>query len=408
MIWPADTIWWHVYPLGFGGAPIREASPPGHRLRRLIGWLDDAADLGCSGLLLGPIFAAQSHGYDGTDQFRIDARLGDDRDFDDLVTAGRDRGLRIVLDGVFSHVGRTHPLVEQALREGPDSDAARLFDIDWAHPDRPRPRVFEGHDALVRLDHAGDAAADYVTDVMTHWLDRGIDGWRLDAAYSVPAAFWARVLPGVRARFPEAWILGEVIHGDYSGIVAGSGMDSVTQYELWKAIWSSLKDRNFFELDWTLQRHNDFLGHFRPNTFIGNHDVTRIADQVGPALVPVALAVLLTVGGIPSIYYGDERGFTGIKQDRLGGDDAVRPEYPDSPADLPRNDLWRMHAGLIDLRRRRPWLTGAHTEQMELTNTHYRYRTSGDGEHLDVELDLDRPSVVIRDAGGGTIWEHAG
>lgn len=404
MTWAADSIWWHVYPLGFGGAPIRDSPSPGPRLRRLIGWLDDPVDLGCTGLLLGPVFAAQTHGYDSVDQFRIDPRLGGDAEFDDLISAARSRGLRIVLDGVFSHVGRGHPLVDRALREGPGSEADRLLDIDRDHPDGPRPRVFEGHEALVRLDHTGDAAADYVVDVMTHWLGRGVDGWRLDAAYSVPTEFWARVLPRVRERFPQTWILGEVLHGDYSAIVRSSGMDSVTQYELWKAIWSSIKDRNFFELDWSLQRHNEFLRHFRPNTFVGNHDVTRIASQVGPDQVPIALAVLLTVGGIPSIYYGDERGLTGVKEQRLGGDDAVRPPYPDSPADLPRSDIWQAHADLIALRRAHPWLGGAATEQIELTNTRYRYRVSDDERHLEVELDLAGPRAVVRGPHGGELW----
>jgi glycosidase len=408
MTWPDDTIWWHVYPLGFGDAPIRQTPTPGHRLRRLIGWLDDAVELGCTGLLLGPVSASQTHGYDGTDQFSIDARLGDDADFDDLVTACRDRDLRILLDGVFSHVGRGHPLVEAALHDGPDSDAARLFDIDWAHPDGPRPRVFEGHDSLVRFDHAGDATADYVAAVMVHWLDRGIDGWRLDAAYSVPEAFWARVLPVVRDKHPQAWFLGEVLHGDYPGIVARAGLDSVTQYELWKAIWSSIKDRNFFELDWSLQRHNDFLRHFRPATFVGNHDVTRIASQVGPELAPIAVTILLTVGGIPSIYYGDERGFTGVKEERFGGDDDVRPAFPDDPADLPRTERWQIHADLIALRRANAWLGGATSRPLELTNTRYVYRVSDGERHLDVDLDLDAGRAVVRGADGRELWHYAG
>ena len=406
MTWPDDTIWWHVYPLGFGGAPIRESPTPGHRLRRLIGWLGDAVDLGCSGLLLGPVFAAQTHGYDSIDQFRIDPRLGDDTDFDDLVAAARSSGLRILLDGVFSHVGRGHPLVDRALREGPGSDAGALLDIDWSASGGPRPRVFEGHDSLVRLNHAGDAAADYVTDVMERWLGRGIDGWRLDAAYSVPTDFWARVLPRVREQHPDAWILGEVLHGDYAGFVAASGMDSVTQYELWKAVWSSIRDRNFFELDWALQRHNDFLRRFRPQTFIGNHDVTRIASQVVPELVPIATAILLTVGGIPSIYYGDERGFTGVKEQRLGGDDPVRPAYPDSPADLPRTEIWQVHADLIALRRAHPWLGAASTRPLELTNTTYVYRASHGERHLDVELDLDGRSARVRAMDGREIWAN--
>jgi glycosidase len=400
-----QDIWWQVYPLGFGGAPIRDAHTPGTRLRRLLGWLDDVADLGCTGLLLGPVFAAQTHGYDTVDPFRIDPRLGTDDDFDDLVAGCRSRDLRILLDGVFSHVGRGHPLVERALAD-PDDESARLFDIDRSDPAHPRPRVFEGHDCLVRFDHASDAVAGYVVDVITHWLDRGADGWRLDAAYSVPSEFWARVLPAVRSRHPGVWFLGEVIHGDYPDFVARSTVDSVTQYELWKAIWSSLKDRNFFELDWALQRHTAFLRSFRPNTFIGNHDVARIASTVGRDLVPLALAILLTVGGVPSVYYGDERGFTGVKEQRLGGDDAVRPAYPDSPADLPRDEAWRMHADLIALRRARPWLGGAVTEKVELTNTRDGYGVWGGGRQLDVECDTTRPSATVRDEDGRTLWEY--
>jgi glycosidase len=118
----------------------------------------------------------------------------------------------------------------------------------------------------------------------------------------------------------------------------------------------------------------------------------------------VALTILLTVGGIPSIYYGDERGFTGVKQDRLGGDDAVRPEFPDDPAHLPRAEPWSRHADLIAFRRAHPWLAGATTERLALTNTHNRYRVSGGDRQLDVELDLDGPAVSIHAGDGRTLW----
>src|SRR5690606_5779616 len=153
---------------------------------------------------------------------------------------------------------------------------------------------------------------------MLHWLRRGISGWRLDAAYAVVPSFWAKVLPRVRSEFPDAWFVGEVIHGDVVAIVEQSGLDSLTQYELWKATWSSLKDGNFFELDWCLQRHNELLKTFVPQTFVGNHDVTRIATTLEAPRAALAHVVLFTVAGIPSVYYGDEQAFHGTKSERVG------------------------------------------------------------------------------------------
>lgn len=412
MGWVKHTVWWQVYPLGFCGAPIREADmTPAPRLRRLQGWLDYAVDTGVTGLLLGPIFASQSHGYDSVDQFRLDPRLGGDEDFDALISACKKRGLRVLLDGVFSHVGAQHPDVIRALTEGPHSSISELFDIDWSAPGGPSPRVFEGHTQLVRLNHASEQTRQYTVSVMEHWLARGIDGWRLDAAYSVGTNFWAGVLPQVRHNFPDAWFLGEVIHGDYPHFVTDSGVDSVTQYELWKAIWSSVNDRNLFELDWTLTRHNGFLAHFTPNTFIGNHDVTRIASILGADGAVAALAILLTVGGIPSIYYGDEQGFIGIKEHRMGGDDDVRPSFPFAPGELAGWgwDIYRAHQELIGLRRSNPWLTTATTAALHLENQRYSYRTRATDHdtYLDVHIDLTAtPSVTINDPNGHVVWHQ--
>ncbi|KSW29939.1 alpha-amylase family protein [Cellulomonas sp. B6] len=411
MGWVEHVIWWHVYPLGAVGAPVREpddAHEP-HRLDRLLPWLDHVVELGTNGLLLGPVFASSTHGYDTTDHYRVDPRLGTDEDLDRLVEQAHARGLRVVLDGVFNHVGAEHPVVAQVLAEGRNGPRAGFVRVDWDHPEGPRTADFEGHRTLVALNHDDPAVAAYVTDVMTHWLDRGIDGWRLDAAYAVPPAFWARVLSAVRKRHPDAWVVGEVIHGDYAGVVAASGMDSVTQYELWKAVWSSLLDRNFWELDHALGRHAEFLEAFVPQTFIGNHDVTRIATQVGPEAAVLALVVLMTVGGVPSLYYGDELGWTGLKEEREGGDDAIRPALPSAPADVDAHahDVLAVHRELVALRRRHAWLHTARTSADELSNTRYRYTaTSTDGAHrLHVELDVtDAPHATVRDADGAVLF----
>jgi len=381
--WAEHAIWWQVYPLGFTNAEkaaLAAEEPVRHRLRQLGGWLDYAAGLGCSGLLLGPIFAAGTHGYDTVDHFQIDPRLGDQEDFDHLVAEAARRGLRIVLDGVFNHVGRSFPAFRAALAGGPGSPAARWFRRD---PASGEYATFEGHHQLVTLDHEEPEVLDYVAQVMTYWLDRGAAGWRLDAAYAVPASFWSKILPRVRESHPGAWFLGELIHGDYAAYASDSGLDSVTQYELWKAIWSSLNDRNFFELAWALDRHNQVLDGpaMLPQTFVGNHDVTRLASRLTDERhFGHALAVLLTVGGIPSIYYGDEQAFRGVNEQRPGGDDEIRPAFPASPAGLPPGGwpAYRLHQRLIGLRRRHPWLVRARTTVQHLTNEAIAFRAAAD------------------------------
>ncbi|UQX09847.1 alpha-amylase family glycosyl hydrolase [Candidatus Mycobacterium methanotrophicum] len=392
--WVGHVIWWHVYPLGFVGAfPATEPPDPGeHRLRRIVDWFDHAIQLGASGIALGPIFASRTHGYDTTDHYRIDPRLGDDEDFDYLIAEAHRRGLRVLLDGVFNHVG---------------ADFARYRD-GWF-----RDYPFEGHADLITLNHDNHEVADYTTDVMAHWLRRGADGWRLDAAYAVPQQFWASVLPRVRQLQPDAWFVAELIHGDYAAVVRHTGFDSVTQYELWKAIWSSLNDGNFYELDWAMERHNGFVQSFAPLTFIGNHDVTRIASQLQRSEhLAHALVLLMTVGGIPSIYAGDELGYRGIKEERFGGDDAVRPEFgsPRAALDARRAEVWRLHQYLVGLRRRHSWLHAASTSTLQLDNRYYVYESRHGDDALIVALNINDAAtqVVLAELGVGQAHVIAG
>ena len=378
------AIWWHVYPLGAVGAAIRtEHGDPAPRLRRLEAWLDYAVELGCNGLLLNPVFASVSHGYDTLDYYRVDPRLGDDADLDRLIAQCRDRGMLIVLDGVFNHVAREHPWV-----------LARPDLI--AHDDDGVPRAWEGHDSLVELDHANPAVADLVVDVMGHWLRRGIAGWRLDVAYAVPAAFWRDVTARVRAEFPDAVFLGEVIHGDYPAFVADAGLTTVTQYELWKAIWSSLKDTNLWELAHAIERHAAFCRSFLPQTFVGNHDVTRIASLVGSARAALAAGILMLLPGSPSVYYGDEQGYAGIKRDELGGDDDVRPLLPPSPADLSPlgAPIHQAYRDAIGFRRRHPWLASGAVEVTARANERLAWRVTAGEQICDVVLDLTAGTLV--------------
>lgn len=392
--WVEHAIWWRLYPLGFTGAFPDDGQHDEHRLLRIVPWLDHVVELGCSGIALGPIFASTSHGYDTLDHFRIDPRLGDEADFATLVDEAHGRGLRVQLDGVFNHVGRDHPLAAEALRDGPETVAGQ-----WFRTDTHGFVAFEGHDILLTLNHDSEQVRELVTGAMRHWLDRGADAWRLDAAYAVPASFWSAVLPEVRRTHPDVWFEAEVIHGDYAGFIAESTADSVTQYELWKSIWSSINDGNLHELAWNLQRHNGFLDTFVPATFIGNHDTTRIASQIADERhLDHAVVLLALLGGTPTIYAGDEFGMTGVKEDRVGGDDAIRPAFPSTPELLdPRNDrLFHLYQRLIGLRRRHPWLHRAHTEQLELSNEHARFALTADGERLVLAINLSDSAIRLQ------------
>jgi glycosidase len=401
------AIWWQIYPLGFVGAYPADPAPTAeeHRLRRIVEWLDHAVELGASGVALGPLFASRTLGYDTTDHYQIDPRLGDDADFDDLIEQAHRRGLRVLLDGVFNHVGVDFQRYQDALIGGDDS---------WFRKRGNGFDTFEGHEGLISLNHDNPDVVAYTADVMSHWLGRGADGWRLDAAYAVPERFWAQVLPLVRKEFGDAWFVGEVIHGDYSAIVAESTFDSVTQYELWKAIWSSLNDVNFHELDHALSRHDEFLDTFVPMTFVGNHDVTRIASKIEDSRhLEHALVVLFTVGGIPSVYAGDEWARRGVKEERFGGDDAVRPEFGSRPTEsADGTDVLRLHQHLIGLRRRHPWLTAARTTALNLRNGQYVYRTGAGSDALVVALNLDdealRVSLAELGIGGGRVIAGSG
>lgn len=368
--WTDTVIWWHCYPLGFVGGEARSGDlPPGvvrHRLGRLHDWLGYVVELGCNGLLLAPVFHSTSHGYDTLDYYDIDPRLGDLADFDALVADATGRGLRILLDGVFNHVSREHPLVTRALAAGPDSAAGRW--LKWVEG---YPYCFEGNLDLVELDLTHPPVIDEVVAVMSHWIARGVDGWRLDAAFAPGAAAWRPIVERVKAAHPDAWILAEVLTDDFVEFVAASGVDSVTQYELWKAIWSSMNDVNLHELAWALTRHTEFQKHFRPQTFVGNHDVTRIATKLhDPRHVMLAAALVSMLPGVPSIYAGDEQGFTAEKLDQPHGDNPVRPPFPPTPQGLlpygaPIHAAYRR---LIGIRRRHPWLVDATASVREVTN----------------------------------------
>ena len=337
-------------------------------LSRLTSWLDHVASIGCGAVLLTPIHSSSTHGYDTVDAFTLDERLGSDADLDRFVGACHDRDLRVLFDGVFNHVGRA------------------FSRRDWLSG-----RVWEGHDELPTLDHDNPEVLDWADRVARHWLDRCGDGWRFDVAYSIPRPFLSELTKRIKSAYPSAFLFGEMIAGDFAGLVRETSLDSVTAYELFKAIWSSLNDANMWELAWALQRHAALAAEFPPVTFLGNHDVTRIATALrDPRHLELALAVLFTVPGIPCIYYGDELGWTGAKQTGAGGDDAIRPALPATYDAVPQVPQTEQHRRWVNFRREHPELTTAKLHVIEKTNPTITYQV---GE-LTVRLDTETATVT--------------
>ena len=395
-----SDIWYHLFPLGFLAAeernptPGSDGGPDSHRLEGLVDWLDYWTELGVTGVLLGPVFESETHGYDIVDPYRIDRRLGDEGDLAHFVDQCHQRGIKVALDMVFNHVGRAHPYFADIIAHGRQSAHSGWFHINFDQDgyDGFRYETFEGHGGLVKLNHANPEVLDWAVDVSRYWLERGVDAFRLDVAYGIPGDFLRAYGERVRQIKPDVLLVGEIIHGDYRSMVAASGLNSLTQYELWKGLWSALNDRNFFELAHALKRHMEFCQDFQPWTFVGNHDTTRIASKLNDRrYLPHALAVLFTVAGLPAVYAGDEQGLEGIKYDREGGDAEIREPLPHGPHDLPAHELpmWQLHRELIAMRRARPWLATAELTVTQLSNQAMTMEIRGSGHTMAVVLNTD-------------------
>lgn len=342
--WSKGAFFYHIYPLGYCGAPAwnDRASPPHPRLDEITSRLDSIAALGCNAVYLGPIFESASHGYDTLDWRHVDRRLGTDGDLGRLAGELHARGMRLVLDGVFGHASSSHPWFEDLRARGASSPFAGHFrGVDLTRPG-PGGNAFnyecwEGHATLPRLDLGDPAVREELIGAVLSWIGRwDIDGLRLDAADTVDLGFQRELAARCRERKPDFWLMGEVIHGDYrtwTGLAGGAPLDSVTNYECWKGLWSSLADANYHEIDYALRRQSSPEGvdggggiyrHLDLYTFADNHDVDRVASKLpDPALLYPLYGLLLTMPGLPSVYYGSEFGLSAARSP--WSDEALRP-----------------------------------------------------------------------------------
>ena len=405
MNWIQNTVY-HLFPLGSTGAPERNdfTSAPSHRLATLQGWLPYLSELGVTALLLGPVLESGTHGYDTADLFTVDRRLGNSGDLKALIAACHENGLKVMLDAVFHHVGRDFWAFRDVQERGAASPYRDWFFLDFsATSPAGDPFSYEGwngHFNLVKLNTAHPAVREHLFGAARLWLsDFGVDGLRLDAADALDRGF-QRDLAGVcREVNPACWLFGEVIHGDYREWAGPDKLDATTNYALYKGLYSSHNDRNYFELAHTLNRQFGDGGIYRDlrlYTFADNHDVPRIASILrDPAHLYPLHILLLTLPGLPSLYYGSEWGVTGEKAP--ASDAPLRPPLtPETLAAAGQHpDLYPVIRALIKLRRELPALGCGDYQEQLVTSEQFAFTRTWQGETVLVGVNAGREPVNL-------------
>lgn len=393
--WDSTAIFYHIYPLGFCDAPqfnYGDAQPVS-RLQRIIPWLDWYKELGINAIYLGPVFESIEHGYDTSDYYWVDRRLGTNEDLRHLSELIHERGMRLVLDGVFNHTGRHfwafHSLVDKgSASEYKDWYAGVEFGKSSPYGDPFYYAAWENHFNLPKLNLKNQAVRNHLLEAVAFWMDEfQIDGLRLDAADCVDIKFWQELRLATKGKDPNFWLMGEIIHGDYRKWVGSDLFDSVTNYEMYKSMWSSLNDLNMFEVAYSLRRQYGAEGIYQGMNlynFVDNHDVSRAASILrNERHLPLLYLMLLTIPGIPSIYYGSEFCWKGQKSD---GDRSLRPTAPHNLPDfsyyLANDTIARLIQQLSLLRKKHKALSSGRYNEYVVANGQLAYGRQSDDEHI--------------------------
>ena len=417
--WIDNAFFYHIYPLGMLGAPQRNDfhTATQQRLEALYPWLDHIQRLGANALYLGPLFESSTHGYDTADYYHVDRRLGDRSTLANLAREIHRRGMRLVLDGVFNHVGRDFWAFRDLLANHERSPYCSWFhNLDFSrrspYGDPFSYEGWSGHFDLVKLNHANPEVQRHLFDAVAMWIETfEIDGLRLDAADQLPTHFLEELAAFTRARRGDFWLMGEIVFGDYRQLAGPGILDSATNYEMYKSLYSSHNDRNYFEVAYALNRQfgpDGIYKDLRLYTFADNHDVNRVASSLKSAAHLYPLHILLfTTPGVPSIYYGSEWGLPGERTRH--SDNALRPALRlEDTAALPQPNLTADIARLAALRRQSPALSSGGYQQLHVASEQFAFLRSHPQEQVviavnaaetpcEIELNLPVRSGVLED-----------
>ena len=407
MAWYDEAVFYHIYPLGLAGAPKQnDYGEPVHRLNTLLPWVDHIKEIGGSALYIGPLFESVGHGYETTDYKKLDSRLGTNEDLTAFVAYCHEQGIKVIFDGVFNHTGRDFFAFKdiQANRENSQYKDWYCNVNFWGNNEYNDGFSYDnwgGYNILVKLNQKNPAVVDYICDVIRFWVSEfDVDGIRLDAADVLDFDFMKALRRTANEVKPDFWLMGEVIHGDYSRWVNGETLHSVTNYTLHKALYSGHNDHNYFEIAHTVRRLQN-MGTLKLYNFVDNHDVERIYTKLTNKAHFAPVHVLLyTLPGVPSIYYGSEFGIEGRKE--YGSDDSLRPalnieDYKDS---VKTNPCTALIAALGKVRQAVPALSYGSYDELMLTNRQFAYARDLDGTRVIVSVNNDDAPAGMHLAAG--------
>ena len=437
--WVHDAIFYQIFPDRFAKSDTVEkpahlepwGSDPtdhGYKGGDLIGvieHLDYLTDLGVTALYFNPIFqSAANHRYHTHDYYQVDPLLGGNDAFDRMLAACHDRGIKVVLDGVFNHASRGFFPFNDVLENGAASPWLDWFDFH-EHPanayDHNRPpgyRAWVGLHALPALNTDNPQVREYIMRVGEYWIRKGIDGWRLDVPFEIKTpGFWAEFRRRVKAINPDAYIVGE-IWGDARDWLRGDQFDATMNYLFAgptlafagrdRIVVSAVEGRDYRPHPaLNGQEYGDRIEHLLHQypwpiqeaqlNLLDSHDTSRALSVLGDDVRSYELASLLlfTYPGAPSIYSGSEIGVTGA----MPGDRWARKTFPWDHPDRWDRDLLDLTKSLIALRKaHRPLRTGSYVGA-GASEASYAFWRERDGERLLVAVNTaDHPDVLSLDA----------
>lgn len=414
MSWYNEAVFYHIYPLGLTGAPKQnEYGEPVHRLNTLLPWIDHIKEIGCTALYIGPLFESVGHGYETTDYRKLDSRLGDNEDLKNFVATCHEKGIKVIFDGVFNHTGRDFFAFKDIQEKRQNSPYVNWycnvnFSGNTEYNDGFSYENWGGYNLLVKLNQRNPDVQNYICDVIRFWVSEfDVDGIRLDAADVLDFDFMKQLRRTAEEVKPDFWLMGEVIHGDYSRWVNGSTLHSVTNYALHKALYSGHNDHNYFEIAHTV-KYLQNMGDLDLYNFVDNHDVERIYTKLSNKAHFAPVHVLLyTLPGVPSIYYGSEFGIEGRKE--RTSDDSLRPalnlaDYADA---VEKNPCTALIAALGKVRQNTPALNYGSYAELMLTNRQYAFARDLDGVRVIITVNND-DNAASMDLAAGNAAEYVG